>query len=44
MPTEKRALALRAMKNAQSCLDICIRGENYRNGLRFAVHYTRELE
>ncbi|WWD15975.1 hypothetical protein CI109_100399 [Kwoniella shandongensis] len=40
MPEEKRALAIRAMKNAQRCLDICLHGENYRNGLRYAVHYT----
>ena len=42
MPEEKRALAIRAMRNAQHCLEICLRGENYRNGLRYAVHYTRE--
>ncbi|WVQ78323.1 hypothetical protein IAT38_000408 [Cryptococcus sp. DSM 104549] len=40
MPEEKRALAIRAMKNAQKCLHICLHGENYRNGLRYAVHYT----
>ncbi|KAK4689740.1 large subunit ribosomal protein L4, partial [Tremellales sp. Uapishka_1] len=40
MPSEKRDLAIRAMRNAQHCLDICLRGENYRNGLRYAVHYT----
>ncbi|OWZ63172.1 hypothetical protein AYX14_03309 [Cryptococcus neoformans] len=40
MPEEKRALAIRAMRNAQKCLDICLHGENYRNGLRYAVHYT----
>lgn len=26
MATEKRALALRAMRNALSCVDICLRG------------------
>lgn len=53
MPDEKRALAIRAMRNAQRCIEICLRGENvsrfviygtdgkqYRNGLRYAVHYT----
>ncbi|WVN85319.1 uncharacterized protein L203_100464 [Cryptococcus depauperatus CBS 7841] len=40
MPVEKRALAIRAMRNAQKCLDTCLHGENYRNGLRYAVHYT----
>ncbi|KAK8869752.1 hypothetical protein IAR55_000320 [Kwoniella newhampshirensis] len=40
MPEEKRALAIRAMRNAQRCLYICLHGENYRNGLRYAVHYT----
>lgn len=40
MPEEKRLLALRAMRNAQACLKICLHGENYRNGLRYAVHYT----
>ncbi|WVF72211.1 hypothetical protein IAT40_007023 [Kwoniella sp. CBS 6097] len=40
MPEEKRTLAIRAMRNAQKCLDICLHGENYRNGLRYAVHYT----
>jgi hypothetical protein len=28
MPEEKRALAIRAMRNAQHCIDICLRGEN----------------
>lgn len=60
MPEEKRLLAIRAMRNAQRCIEICLRGENvgprlplrwrlltdvtvqYRNGLRYAVHYTRE--
>ncbi|ADV20422.1 Hypothetical protein CGB_B4500C [Cryptococcus gattii WM276] len=40
MPEEKRTLAIRAMRNAQKCLDICLHSENYRNGLRYAVHYT----
>ncbi|WVR05190.1 hypothetical protein IAU60_002202 [Kwoniella sp. DSM 27419] len=40
MPDEKRILAIRAMRNAQRCLDICLHGENYRNGLKYAVHYT----
>ncbi|KAL1406859.1 hypothetical protein Q8F55_006268 [Vanrija albida] len=40
MPEEKRTLAIRAMRNAQHCLEICLRRENYRNGLRYAVHYT----
>ncbi|KAL7424072.1 hypothetical protein Q5752_001657 [Cryptotrichosporon argae] len=40
MPEEKRALAIRAMRNAQHCIEICLRGENYRNGLQYAVHYT----
>ncbi|KAJ9092612.1 hypothetical protein QFC19_008650 [Naganishia cerealis] len=40
MPQDKRDLAIRAMRNAQTCLDIAIRGKNYRSGLRFAVHYT----
>lgn len=40
MPEEKRALAIRAMRNAQHCIDICLRSDNYRNALRFAVHYT----
>lgn len=35
MPQDKRDLAIRAMRNAQTCLDIAIRGKNYRNGLRF---------
>jgi hypothetical protein len=30
MPEEKRALAIRAMRNAQRCLEICLRGENVR--------------
>lgn len=60
MPEEKRLLAIRAMRNAQRCIEICLRGENvgrrlhlrwrrltnvivqYRNGLRYAVHYTRK--
>ncbi|RXK39487.1 hypothetical protein M231_03155 [Tremella mesenterica] len=40
MPEEKRLLAIRAMRNAQTCLDICLHGQNYRNGLRYAVHYV----
>ncbi|WWC69418.1 uncharacterized protein I206_103357 [Kwoniella pini CBS 10737] len=40
MPEEKRVLAIRAMRNAQKCLDICLHGDNYRNGLKYAVHYT----
>ena len=28
MPEEKKALAIRAMRNAQRCIDICLRGEN----------------
>jgi hypothetical protein len=28
MPEEKRALAIRAMRNAQRCIEICLRGEN----------------
>ncbi len=44
MPEEKRALALRAMKNAQNCLEICLKGENYRHGLSYAVHYTRKCK
>lgn len=40
MPEEKRTLAIRAMRNAQHCLEICLRRENYRNSLRYAVHYT----
>ncbi|WRT67181.1 uncharacterized protein IL334_004147 [Kwoniella shivajii] len=40
MPDEKRVLAIRAMRNAQKILDICLHGENYRNGLKYAVHYT----
>ncbi|KAJ9121862.1 hypothetical protein QFC22_002485 [Naganishia vaughanmartiniae] len=35
MPQDKRDLAIRAMRNAQTCLDIAIRGKNYRSGLRF---------
>ena len=30
MPDEKRALAIRAMRNAQRCIEICLRGENVR--------------
>ena len=30
MPEEKRTLAIRAMRNAQRCIDICLRGENVR--------------
>lgn len=41
MPEEKRALAIDAMRNAQRCIDICLRSASYRNGLRYAVHYTR---
>lgn len=41
MPEEKRALAIRAMRNAQHCIDICLRSESYRHALRYAVHYTR---
>ncbi|WVW83043.1 hypothetical protein I302_105060 [Kwoniella bestiolae CBS 10118] len=40
MPDEKRILAIRAMRNAQKCLQICLHGDNYRNGLKYAVHYT----
>lgn len=40
LPADKRELAIKAMRNAQACLDIVIRGKNYRRGLRFAVHYT----
>jgi hypothetical protein len=40
MPDEKRALAIRAMRNAQTVLEVCLKGQNYRNGLRYAVHYT----
>jgi hypothetical protein len=32
---EKRDLAIQAMRNAQTCLDICVRGTNYREGLRY---------
>ena len=28
MPEEKRLLAIRAMRNAQRCVEICLRGEN----------------
>lgn len=28
MPDEKRILAIRAMRNAQKCIEICLRGEN----------------
>lgn len=28
MPEEKRALAIRAMRNAQKCIEICLQGEN----------------
>lgn len=30
MPEEKRTLAIRAMRNAQKCLDICLHSENVR--------------
>lgn len=40
MPEEKRLLAIRAMRNAQTVLEVCLKGQNYRNGLRYAVHYT----
>lgn len=40
LPADKRELAIQAMRNAQACLEITIRGKNYRRGLRFAVHYT----
>ncbi len=35
LPKEKRDLAIQAMRSAQTCLDICVRGTNYRNGLRY---------
>ncbi len=35
MPDDKRELAMKAMKNAQNCLDIALRGKNYRNALKF---------
>lgn len=35
MPPDKRELAIQAMRNAQSCLEIAIRGENYRAGFKF---------
>ena len=35
MPPDKRDLAIKAMRNAQSCLEIAIRGENYRAGLKY---------
>jgi hypothetical protein len=28
MPEEKKVLAIRAMRNAQKCIEICLRGEN----------------
>jgi hypothetical protein len=37
MPPDKRDLAIKAMRNAQSCLEIAIRGENYRAGLKYGV-------
>lgn len=40
MPSQ-RDLAIRALRNAQQCLDICLRGKGYRKGLTYAVHYTR---
>jgi hypothetical protein len=35
LPKEKRDLAIQAMRSAQTCLDICVRGANYRSGLRY---------
>lgn len=37
MPTEKRELALEAMMNAQSCLEIVIRSDHYRAGLKYGM-------
>lgn len=44
MPPDKRDLAIKAMRNAQSCLEIAIRGENYRAGLKYGVssRYSRQ--
>lgn len=38
-PTQKE-LAIRALRNAQQCLDICVRGKTYRDSLTYAVHYA----
>jgi hypothetical protein len=35
MPPDKKELAIEAMRNAQTCLEIAIRGENYRLGLKY---------
>ncbi len=37
MSKDKREMAIQAMRAAQSCLDICVRGANYRNGLRYGA-------
>lgn len=41
MDPAQRDLAIRALRNAQACLETCLRGVNYREALKYAVHYTR---
>jgi len=41
MPPDKRELAIKAMRNAQNCLEIAIRGENYRAGLKYGASVCR---
>jgi len=40
MPEEQRQLALRSIDLAKRGLEKCLRSPNYRNGLRYAVHFT----
>ncbi|KAL7409659.1 hypothetical protein BDY24DRAFT_402566 [Mrakia frigida] len=40
MPILQRTLALRALRNAQAALEICLAPDSYRANFRFAVHYT----
>ncbi|KAF8323272.1 hypothetical protein DL93DRAFT_665752 [Clavulina sp. PMI_390] len=40
MPREQRDLVIYSVQIAQKGLETCMRSPNYRNGMRFAVHFT----
>lgn len=42
MPPTQKALAIKALRNAQCCINVCLRCEGYRSAFKYAVHYTRE--
>lgn len=43
MSPELRALALKALSNAQSAIDICLRRPSYRRSFKYSVHHTQSV-